>query len=349
MNDVNLNPAQPEDVSTILDVGEQEITPQLHEQVDNLFDALMTESPEADDSFVADSIEASGENEQTDPDDEQPDSVEDEGDAVEESEAEEAEETTDQADVEWNDVDYAELKEGNFRIPVKDSKTGQIEYKTVDQINSEVNKARRQDEARLEVEDARKALESKQSTFEQDQFAFKQQQIATLGAQQMDGLRAKAVELQQQYATLVEAEDASGAMRVQAQLNALGQDYNRVQAQVKEAQDNVDKARNDAAANAATELSKYGLGDLATDPQRVELFKQYAVDNIDPSLHGVINTNASLLAMVEKARLYDKAHSEKPKAKLKGSSKTLKGKASKPTQPKVEKDQIGSTIDRMFS
>ena len=270
-------------------------------------------------------------------------------DEVNDDETDEADVEAAPDDVEYNDVSYEELKENNFRIPIKNSKTGQIEYKTVDQINTEVNRARSQDEARTQVEDAKAELERQRESFNQDQFTFQQQQIASLGAQQMEGLKAQAVELQSVYADLVNAEDASGAMRIQAQLNALGQEAQKIQAQVQEAQGNVERARYEAAANAATELSRYGLGDLASDPQRLELFQQYAAENIDQSLHGVIETNAALLAMVEKARLYDKAHSSKPKAKLKGSSKTLKGKASKPAPKAVEKSQIDSTIDKMFS
>ena len=60
-----------------------------------------------------------------------------------------------------------------------------------------------------------------------------------------------------------------------------------------------------------------------------------------------MNENAELLVVLEKARLYDKAKSTVPKAKLQG-TKSLKGGAAKPAPKSVKKDKLGSKIDNMF-
>ena len=170
-----------------------------------------------------------------------------------------------------------------------------------------------------------------------------------MGAQQLQAMKGQAEALMEQYNSAASLGNAEEAMKVQAQINQLNAEASKINAQFQEAQANVAQARDQAAAAAAQELSSYGLGDLASDPQRVEAFQEYAMANIPQSVINVVNTNAALLAMVEKARLYDKAHAEKPKAKLKGSSKTLKGTAAKPAPKAVKQDRVQSVIDSMFS
>ena len=147
----------------------------------------VTDIPEAIPEEVDESVEVSEEEELSPSDDESP--------IVEEAEEEGSEEETDQT--QWNDVPYEELKENNFRIPVKDSKTGEIRYLNVDQINSEVNKSRRNDETRDEWEAERQDIEAMRAAAQRDEFTIEQQKVEAAGEQMINQMKGKAVQLDQ--------------------------------------------------------------------------------------------------------------------------------------------------------
>ena len=280
------------------------------------------------------------------PDEELTPSDDDSSIEVAEDEAPEAETAQDD---EYDVFDYEDLKKG--RIPIKNSDTGDIEYKTIDQINAEVNRSRKQAEALNEVETRTAELNAREQRFEQDTFTQQQMQAELIGNQQIEAMKRTAAVHQEKINEFLAKGDSHGAMIEQGKLNQLAQQAREVQANVKEAQANIQQARDKAADDAVTELSKFGLGELATDTQLQEAFKEYAFKHIPESVIGVVNTNSALLAMVEKARRWDKANSERPKPMIKTSGKkTIKGSAAQVSKPKTAPKQgTDAKVDDMFA
>ena len=343
----NDNPALPGDAPSNPEAGEPIIVESnLESKIDDFFgETPSNDIPEAIPEELDESPEVSEEEEQEDPSDDETPNVEE----VEEEGTEEETDQTDESASEWNDVPYDEMKENNFRIPVKDGQTGEISWLNVDQINAEVNKSRRNDEARENWEADKAALEQREAALERDTFAIEQQRIETIGNQYIEGLKTQARDLQSKIDAAANENDSHTVSLLNAQMSKLTSQYNTANAQIEEAKQNVAQAKEQAASEAAAKLADYGYGELATDTQRKEKFREYVSAKLPPHLYGVINTSPELLAIVEQSRLYETRTATKPKTKMRGSKKTLSGGAAKSTPKSTPRDPIQGKIDKMFS
>ena len=243
--------------------------------------------------------------------------------------------------VELSNVDYDEAK--NFKFPVKDSKTGEVNYLTIDQINSEVNRARGKDSALNEVETAKEELATKTDELKEFEARVQNSQAISAGNQQLAAYDNALEQVQAAIKEAVKEEDGNKVSLLNQRRLELENGRTGVEHQIQQGQ-------SELAAKAAERMSEFGFGDLNTDKQRQAAFKDYAVGNIPRGLLSVVNTNPELLAMVEKARLYDKAQTSKTSAKLVGTKKTLKGGSAK-AAPKAaqKKSSLQSKIDDMFT
>lgn len=312
----------------------------LESKFDEIFgETPSTDIPEAIPEEIDESVEVSEEEELSPSDDESP--------IVEEAEEEGSEEETDQT--QWNDVPYEELKENNFRIPVKDSKTGEIRYLNVDQINSEVNKSRRNDETRDEWEAERQDIEAMRAAAQRDEFTIEQQKVEAAGEQMINQMKGKAVQLDQAIKAAAAEGDSHTASLLKVELDNLTQQYNKVKSDVDQAKENINYARSQAYGQAFERLTEIGYGDIATDAQRQQSLLEYAQHRIPPHLYDIVRGSGELIAILEQSRLYETRTAGKPKTKMKGSGKTLQGRAAKSTPRAGSKDNIQSKIDQMFS
>ena len=100
-------------------------------------------------------------------------------------------------------------------------------------------------------------------------------------------------------------------------------------------------------AQAAQALDKFGFGAINTDMQRQEAFIEYGKKNIPANLIPLIDISPEMLAIVEKARLYEKSNSTSNKGKLKTTKKTLKAGVAK-DKPKKTKSQVESAVDSVI-
>ncbi len=256
-------------------------------------------------------LEVSGESDETStPDD---DSDVKEGD--------DEEEVKEEGEEEQSLVDYDEMKNFKFEIGGK--------HYSANDLKSALGQLNKQEEARNEVETARQELQKKEEDFKTYEHKVQTQQHLSAGTQQKAQLTNMYNDLNAKYSKAIEENNSHDVTMLGAQMKQVQDKYNEVESQVQQYQ-------NEQAANAAKQLDSYGFGALNTDKQRQQAFKEYAFSNIPEGLVGVVNTNPELLAIVEKARLYDKSNSEVTKGKLKGSKKTLKGGAAKPPKPKTK-------------
>ena len=277
---------------------------------------------------------------------------------IESAEADEVEETTAQDDSskEYTLVDYDEAKD--FKFPIK-NKSGEIEYITIDQINSEINRGRGQQEALKDVEATKEKLAQRAEELDQSAFSQQQRAIVNAGQQHLNKISKDYNELQQAINQAVQEANHPGTGQARkdslvtqinlwnATLGQMSNAYRDTEGKMSQQVSELNDARDKAASSAITNMQSFGIEDFSTDSQRVQAFQEYADGVLPNHLRDVVNTNGALLALLEKARLYDKANSSKPK--LKGNGKSFRGSAAKPAAKSKPKNSMQSKIDNMFS
>ena len=333
-------PALDEGVPSSLDLGENNLVPNLPDsKVDEMFASLAVEAevptPDPTTEVKDDLIEESEENELTDSDDETP-LIETSDDEVTTAEADQ--DTPDSTEL--SIVEYDEAK--NFKFPIKNSDTGEVEYKTIDQINAEVNKSRKQDAAHNEVETANQEIEQKRESLREYENRVQATQANAAGMQQL----AKYDNAMNQVQEAISAAAADGNGERVALLQVRANELANGRQQVIH---NVTHTQQQLSAEAARRMSEFGMGDLNTDKQRQKLFKDYAQETIPAGLMGVVGTSPELMVLLEKARMFDKGQSVAVKGKLKGNKSGIKGGAAK-AAPKAapKKSTLQSKLDNMF-
>ena len=298
------------------------------EAFDNAFDGILDDVEAEVPSVVEEETE---EPEVSEGDEQEP--SDDDSNVDTEADEDEAEEVGEERAV----VDFDEMKNFEFEIGGK--------HYSANDLKSALGQLSKQNEAQNEVEAARKQLEDERSEFEAQKVNVQTQHTAAAGAQQLAQISNAFNDLNNQRQKAMDAGDGNKVSLISAQMDNLKSQYAQVQQGVEEAQSK-------QAVEAAQRLDSLGFGALNTDTQRQAAFVDYAKSNIPAGLIDVVNTNAELLALVEKARLYDKANSEVPKAKLKGAKKTLKGGAAKPPKTKskdpLEEAFFNATSDMDF-
>lgn len=273
--------------------------------------------------------------------------------AQDESDTEASEDTGEGLDF----VDYEEAKK--FKFPIKNSKTGEVEYRTIDQINAEVNRSRTQQETLKEVDTRQEELDRREASLDQSDFALQQRQAVAQGQEilsridsQLEQVDKAAQEAFSVYnspqATETQKRKATERLTVlNTQKSKVEGDRRRIERQVEESLQSINVSYGEAAVAALAEMSKYGVEDFSKDSQRKTLFVDYVEANLPASLHTTINSNGALMAMIEKARMYDKTKAT-VKPKLRGNAKSQRGGAIKPAPKKEPVDKMQSKIDRMF-
>lgn len=253
-----------------------------------------------------------------------------------EEQGEEVEEATAQADLPI--VDYDEAKNFEFKLRIN----GKEEVVSIDQIASEMSRARKQSDTLNEVENANAELKAHQEAI----------------AKQEDALRAMNSNIEM-ASTMGQYDNAINHLNKLMSEAKNNNDYLTAERQLRQVQQQRDEvvrhfnqAEAERAAYAAERLSDFGFGDINTDTQRREAFTNYAKENVPAGLISVVRTNPELMMFVEKARLYDKQATSTKKAvesgKLKGSKKTVRGGAVKSPKAKPKVSTLQSKIDSMF-
>ena len=307
----------------------------LDNKMDEMFNTLMPEAAKATPSEenVADQSndEVSEDAEQETSDDETPDV--DNQDETNEDEVEELD-----APATLEAVSLADLKENSQGIVVK----GKVRSAT--DIEAAFGRQEKQEQARNEVETEKAQVAEEWAKLEDAKQGLEITKTISTGTKQIAEIDAIGNQLAQMKQKAIADNDSHNVTLINEKLNNLVKSRNELQS-------NIQKATDQRAVNAAKELSKFGFGELTTDPQRANAFKEYAMKTIPTHLVDVVNTEPSLLAVFEKARLYDKNQSAIPKGKLKvNSNRTLKGGSGNATAPKktATVDPIQSKIDNMF-
>ena len=279
----------------------------------------------SDEEKSTEDLEVSGEAEQEAPGDDS--NIETDTD---ESESEEVEEALPV-------VDYDEAKQFQFELDGK--------LYSVNDFKSWKGQIEKQENARTEVETARQELETQREELAAQRGNLEAAQTVSGGMQQMAQLQNAYNHLNNQRQAAMQKKDGNAVSLIEAQIRDLSTKGQQLQAQVEQAEAQQAQA-------AADSLDKFGFGSLKTDEQRLKAFQTYAQDNVPPNLIKVVNTNPELLAILEKARLYDKSNGDLPKAKLKGAKVTMKGGAAKSPKRKskdpLEQAFFNATSDMDF-
>lgn len=229
-------------------------------------------------------------------------------------------------------VDFTEMQQHKFEIGGK--------HYSANDLKAALGQISKQKDALNEVETSRKELEKEKAELKASQEQLQHQQLATAGNQQLAQIRNA-------YDNFVKQKDQALKENDTNKIVLLNEKINKLVGKYEEVNHKMNESLAKQAQAAAQSLDKYGFGALNTDKQRQEAFKDYAMDNIPKGLISVVNTNPELLALVEKARLYDKNNSAVSKGKLKGTKKTLPGGATKTKKKVVSK--IDTAIDNVLT
>ena len=211
-------------------------------------------------------------------------------------------------------VDYEEIK--NFAIPVKIN--GEIQHLSIDQINSEVNRARSSgkevEEAKLQKQelDARSATLDEQERLQKEnaQLSNQKQQLATLEAH-LQTLHVRREEARQKG-------DQNTWTQIGMQMEPLVAQYQGAQQEIKSSSD---KIYQDNIAHQMDVLQKKGYGEVISDKQRLTALTTYLKESYSPSTIEAINQNAELLILAEEARQAKASKGAAKKGKIKGNGK----------------------------
>ena len=252
-------------------------------------------------------------------------------------------------DTEEDDEEIEEVGEEDAVVGFDEMKNFKFEFDgnhySANDLKSAIGQLKKQEEARSEVEAVKAEVERERKELESYKAQVQSQHTLTAGAQQLSQMENMYKNLAEERAKALEGKDSHNLTLINTRIDELRMQYEKVQSEVQQAQ-------NQQAYDAAQALDRFGFGELNTDSQRQAAFRDYAFANIPEGLISVINTNPELIAIVEKARLHDKSKKATPKAKLKGSKKTLKGGAAKATPKKtvdpLEEAFFNATSDMEF-
>ena len=228
-------------------------------------------------------------------------------------------------------VDYEEIK--NFSIPVKVN--GEVVHMSIDQINSEVGRARaggkEVQEAKLQMEELakEKAFVAEQKKVIQDSAELAQHK-ANLAA--FGGEIRKIQNAKEEARKDGRTEDWS---RLNMQMEPMVAQYNAANAQLKQMSNETLQSNLEIQAKI---LEDKGMGTLLSDTQRKEALGAYLDSNYSPSTIHAITHDAELLMLAEKARQLESSKGAAKKAVIKGNGKkTLRSGDSKVQAAKSQK------------
>ena len=235
-------------------------------------------------------------------------------------------------------VDWDEMQEHSYQI-------GDKAY-TANDLKAALGRLTRQKQDRTEVETARKEVANERSKLSE--------------LTQTLNTKHELLQHEAKLASYVNHIRSLEGQREKARKEGNQNEFTRLQMELEPMVNQYHKSRQDldkqSAQNSAknisiqkTILKDKGYGEILADKQRRDALSEYIKDTYSDTALGYVTNDADLIILAEKARLYDKAQSKAPKAKLKGSGRTLKGGATK-SRPKNSKptDQIQDTIDKMF-
>ena len=308
-------------------VGDAPITVNLDDKLADIFGDVASDDPSVEEEVIEETLEVSEEDEQEPSEDVTPDI--DTTDEVEET-VENVEEGTSELPI----VDFDEAKNFLFEL---DGKTYAI-----GDLKAAINRQQKGNEAQQEVETARTELDTRAAELDAREASIATRLTMDEDQQKLGQLSAMYRQMEAAKAKAVEANDTSQIVQINEQMGQVIAEAKRTEAQIEEAQ--IQRG-----AEAAQRLTDFGFGELNTDTQRQEAFRNYAQANIPNGLIAVVNTNPELLAMVEKARLYDKGQSALKGGKLKGQAKSVKGGAAKAPKSAPKKSTMEAKVDKMFS
>lgn len=288
--------------------------------IDSLLGGGEDESPRKTKAEDAE-LEGSGEEEDlTTPDD---DSVEDN----DESDEEDGEE--------YSLIDFSEMQKHRFEIGGKD-------YSAND-LKAALGQLSKQKEDLDKVEAAQTKLDQDQAKFAASQERVHLGLATDQSRQVLNNVSNQINHLMAQQQQAAAAGNDKAFTQIQMRLQPL-------QAQAQQLTNEINLADRSAGAKAAQELPTLGFGDLLTDPQRREAFKDYAKKSVPAHLVKTVNAHPELLVLVEKARLHDKGNDDLAKGKLTGTKSSVKNKgATKKTNRKTNEDNHYGDIDAMFA
>lgn len=209
-------------------------------------------------------------------------------------------------------------------------------------IDAALGRQSKQEEARKEVETAQAELEAERKAIEAQRAQVELSQSSIAEQQKLAQLQNAYGDLVKQRDEALNNNDSHNLSLINARLQQVQQAYGQVQTEI-------NNNRQQQAAYAASQLAKFGFGDINTDEQRRQSFVDYANSNIPSNLLNVIDTSPELLAIVEKARLFDKGQTSVSKGKLKPTTKrTLKGRAGKSPVSKKPQSNLDRATDAVF-
>ena len=214
-------------------------------------------------------------------------------------------------------------------------------------IKSAFGRQTKQEVARNEVELAQKALAEERQNIAQYQQVIREKAEIQQHEGNLNQYKAAIQRLQQQREDARLKNDTDTWNRIGMDLEPMLQQHTQAEHELNEL---VENNRNDNMGVQRQALQDKGFGELLSDQQRRNSLSEYISTDYSPSAFNAITNDAELLILAEKARLYDKAKSNVPKAKLKTSGKkSLRSGASKSKPAKTPVNRIDSKIDEMFS
>ena len=98
-------------------------------------------------------------------------------------------------------------------------------------------------------------------------------------------------------------------------------------------------------------LNSMGYGEILTNPQHQAAFKNYATSNLTDQAIEQVNMDASLMAIVDKARKYDKARAQNGKVKTNSKKSLNSGTGKSPkanNKPQTEDEYFQSMAKQML-